>query len=196
MSIKQFGAVAAVLALASASFIMGASPASAATINDYTCTDGISIDVTVPLGGTLVVNSTDPNCTHLWLWNDAGLAETRGTVEYTLSDDSTGTATDPDVGAYDFSPLSVTQIRYTAPATGTQDGFTLDDYDSYKQLIISLVSAPAEVYTPPPPWVQAYGRFGADATCETGWDPSWQEWAQSVTGGWVCTKSVATYGRE
>lgn len=44
-----------------------------------------------------------------------------------------------------------------------------------------------------PSWVQAYGR-DRDATCEEGWVPSWQEWAQSVTGGWVCTRSIPSLG--
>jgi hypothetical protein len=42
--------------------------------------------------------------------------------------------------------------------------------------------------------VQAYGRFGADATCDDGWNASWQEWAVPVTGGWVCTRSVPSLG--
>ncbi len=45
-----------------------------------------------------------------------------------------------------------------------------------------------------PDWVQSYGRFGADATCEDGWSGSWQEWAVDVTGGWVCTRNVPSRG--
>jgi hypothetical protein len=48
--------------------------------------------------------------------------------------------------------------------------------------------------SPIPAWVQAYGRDGMDATCEDGWNPSWQEWAQEVTGGWVCTRSIPSLG--
>jgi hypothetical protein len=48
--------------------------------------------------------------------------------------------------------------------------------------------------TPIPWWVQAYGRANKDATCESGWEPSWQEWAASVTGGWVCTRSIPSLG--
>lgn len=46
-----------------------------------------------------------------------------------------------------------------------------------------------------PAWVQAFGRTSADATCPDGWAASWQEWAQPVTGGWVCTRTVPTLGR-
>ncbi len=47
---------------------------------------------------------------------------------------------------------------------------------------------------PIPEWVQAYGRFGANATCEDGWKPSWQHWAEPITGGWVCTRSIPSLG--
>jgi hypothetical protein len=45
-----------------------------------------------------------------------------------------------------------------------------------------------------PAWVQAYGRASAEAGCADGWSPSWQEWAEPVTGGWVCTRSVPSVG--
>ncbi len=45
-----------------------------------------------------------------------------------------------------------------------------------------------------PDWVQAYGRFGKDAACRDGWNPSWQPWAELITGGWVCTRSLPSLG--
>ena len=54
-------------------------------------------------------------------------------------------------------------------------------------------STPAS--TPTPQWIQAYGRFGADAECADGWDAAWQEWAQPITGGWVCTRTVPSLGQ-
>jgi len=45
-----------------------------------------------------------------------------------------------------------------------------------------------------PPWLQAYGRSGKDAACLDGWNPSWQSWAEPVTGGWVCTRSIPSLG--
>ena len=47
---------------------------------------------------------------------------------------------------------------------------------------------------PAPAWVQSYGRFGADAPCLEGWGPSWQAWAEPITGGWVCTRSIPSFG--
>lgn len=54
--------------------------------------------------------------------------------------------------------------------------------------------APAADAPPIPAWVQAYGRASADATCIEGWDASWQSWAEPVTGGWVCTRSIPSLG--
>lgn len=45
-----------------------------------------------------------------------------------------------------------------------------------------------------PAWIQAYGRASKDATCLDGWDTSWQSWAEPVTGGWVCTRSIPSLG--
>ena len=42
---------------------------------------------------------------------------------------------------------------------------------------------------PPPAWLQAYGRQQADM-CRVGWDPSWAEWANNQTGGWVCERTI------
>lgn len=54
-------------------------------------------------------------------------------------------------------------------------------------------SAP-EPAAPVPAWQQAYGRASQDADCADGWNPSWQEWALPVTGGWVCTRTVPAIG--
>ena len=41
----------------------------------------------------------------------------------------------------------------------------------------------------PPPWLQSYGRTQG-GVCKTGWHASWAEWATSVTGGWVCNRTI------
>jgi hypothetical protein len=53
---------------------------------------------------------------------------------------------------------------------------------------------PATPSSPIPPWVQAYGIFHHDDACETGWTNSWQKWAETVTGGWVCTRTIPSLG--
>jgi hypothetical protein len=40
----------------------------------------------------------------------------------------------------------------------------------------------------PAQWLQAYGRGSAE-TCQTGWSPSWAEWPNGGTGGFVCVRS-------
>jgi hypothetical protein len=45
-----------------------------------------------------------------------------------------------------------------------------------------------------PPWVQAYGIFHQRDACETGWGNSWQKWAEPITGGWVCTRTIPSLG--
>jgi hypothetical protein len=60
---------------------------------------------------------------------------------------------------------------------------------------IAVPGATAADLPPIPAWVQAYGRFGKDAPCLDGWSPSWQRWAEPVTGGWVCVRSIPSYGR-
>ncbi len=47
---------------------------------------------------------------------------------------------------------------------------------------------------PIPAWVQAYGRLGEDDSCLNGWGPSWQPWAEEITGGRVCTRSIPSLG--
>lgn len=39
----------------------------------------------------------------------------------------------------------------------------------------------------PVPWLQAYARKSTD-TCDAGWSPSWAEWPNGHTGGFVCVR--------
>ena len=48
---------------------------------------------------------------------------------------------------------------------------------------------------PIPDWVQAYGRGSADDACINQWHPSWNQWANDGTGGYVCTRTIPQYGR-
>jgi len=93
------------------------------------------------------------------------------------------------------------KFRYTAPSDGTTtdylsfiatDGGGIDGYN----YTVTVTAAPTSSVESPviPAWVQAYGRFGPDATCDEGWGPSWQSWAEDVTGGWVCTRTIPSLG--
>lgn len=59
---------------------------------------------------------------------------------------------------------------------------------------VAVAACPVGDPSPILAWVQAHGRAGADAPCEDGWAPSWQSWAEPVTGGWVCTRSIPSLG--
>lgn len=57
-------------------------------------------------------------------------------------------------------------------------------------LVVNVVQAPEWI----PGWQQSVGRASATATCAAGWQPSWQQWAEHVTGGWVCTRTIPSLG--
>jgi hypothetical protein len=42
-------------------------------------------------------------------------------------------------------------------------------------------------------WILQIGRSGADDSCPAGYAPSWAQWPNGGTGGWVCTKSTYAY---
>jgi len=41
----------------------------------------------------------------------------------------------------------------------------------------------------PPSWYQSYGR-NAGASCDAGWSPSWAQWPNGNTGGFVCNREI------
>lgn len=42
----------------------------------------------------------------------------------------------------------------------------------------------------PPSWLQATGRINGQESCEIGWNPSWAQWMNGGTGGFVCNREV------
>jgi len=51
-------------------------------------------------------------------------------------------------------------------------------------MVIAAVTASAGV------WHQSYARASADAVCKDGWYPSWAQWPNDGTGGWVCNREA------
>jgi hypothetical protein len=75
---------------------------------------------------------------------------------------------------------------------GLYGGFDVNTFSDFFEIYWAgprTVAANAPI----PAWVQAYGR-AKDAICEDGWSPSWESWAEPVTGGWVCTRSIPSLG--
>jgi hypothetical protein len=84
---------------------------------------------------------------------------------------------------------------YLLVGWGSQDGYGgVETTGNFTVAIPFDEASPGGDPAPIPSWVQAYGRASADATCENGWDASWQSWAEPVTGGWVCTRSIPSLG--
>lgn len=42
-------------------------------------------------------------------------------------------------------------------------------------------------------WQQSVGRAGQAAACGEGYTPSWSQWPNGGTGGWVCNKTIYAY---
>jgi hypothetical protein len=52
-----------------------------------------------------------------------------------------------------------------------------------------LISYSSSVSHTAPSWYQSAGR-NAGASCDAGWSPSWAQWPNSNTGGFVCNKEI------
>jgi hypothetical protein len=128
-----------------------------------------------------------------------GLAPTTVTFGATTYTGYSGIVTAAGLIAF---PSSSVEYFQSAGATFTIVGsgsFTLShgnlDFRNHSSTItVRLPGAPETTSAPAiPAWVQAYGR-DKDATCLDGWGASWQQWAEKVTGGWVCDRSIPSLG--
>jgi hypothetical protein len=82
--------------------------------------------------------------------------------------------------------LAAKYVSYTAgPLIGT-DTLTvqLPDRALFDSNDYSMTSQKPN----PEPWFQAVGR-GAGVPCPFGWNPSWAEWPNNNTGGFVCVRT-------
>lgn len=174
MHFRQLAAAGAVTAVTAALGVTGAPGASAETFNVDACQSG---SYTVLDGD--VVN-------FYWIDGENGVCQ--------------GLVAENVVGAEDFSvsPHYCNRIFFGSDTFVTGDNGFRISVGAVATLGNAIAAYACGVLPPPPPipeWVQAYGRASADATCEDGWGPSWQEWAQQVTGGWVCTRSIPSLGQ-
>lgn len=42
-------------------------------------------------------------------------------------------------------------------------------------------------------WHQSHARHAQDAQCQEGWQPSWAQWPNAGTGGFVCNRQIYAY---
>jgi len=128
-----------------------------------------------------------------------GLSPTAVTFGATTYTGYSGIVTAAGLIVFGSGPVEYFQ---SAGATFTIVGsgsFTLShgnlDFRNHSSTItVRLPGAPVTTPAPAiPAWVQAYGR-DKDAACLDGWGASWQQWAEKVTGGWVCDRSIPSLG--
>lgn len=61
--------------------------------------------------------------------------------------------------------------------------------DSVQFAVVMNTMAPPRGDQAPPDWMQQVAR-AQGAACESGWYPSWAEWPNEHTGGYVCTRTL------
>jgi hypothetical protein len=152
-----------------------------------------TLNVTGSVGDTLtIVSTSEVNCEDV-------TSSVPGVITWSAND-TCGRSSNPDPDAFcalsSFPSGPGTNVVITLLQAGTttwRARANTTDVGLTVNFTVTGTSAPADA-PPIPAWVQAYGRDGKDATCEAGWDPSWQSWAEPVTGGWVCTRSVPSLG--
>ena len=181
--------------------LMGAPMASAATgVGDYiaNCGDVGSTHYTFEgrVGDTFTLGAVNTGsfC--------GGFDSSPGVVSYPSSD--LANSSNPWLASglptyYEYDQLPIT-ITLTTPGTTTltweqRGGLSITVTVLPAPDAPSAGPAPAPAPAPPiPPWVQAYGIFHPDDACVTGWGSSWQPWAEPITGGWVCTRTIPSLG--
>lgn len=168
IALSRIVVAAAVAGAMSAVGLMAATPASAISVSlDYvTPTSGSTY------GGDLVhVHGTNISLFPHVLFggNLATLVSTEGVNDITV------VAPPGEPGPVDVALVIVTsgsiypiQGRIPAPLT-IVDGYTYVDPS-------------------PAPWFQSIGRAKATDPCPPGWTPSWAEWMNLHTGGFVCNR--------
>jgi hypothetical protein len=145
-------------------------------------------DITAAPGDTVYVTPDAGTCTErmAWAsWEDAESAKYFSTPPYQEGAPFVYTIL-PD------APLG------TMPYAAGDLPYLCNDCDVGTMLRFTIAAPSADTTpaasTPIPAWVQAYGIFHHDDACQTGWGNSWQKWAEPVTGGWVCTRTIPSLG--
>lgn len=185
MHVRRLVASVAATAVVAGLSIVATAPAASAATQDLSvdCTESVSLGspqvVSIARGDTLSVTSWTTPC---------DFAATNIEDYPTTFSSFTG----GQAGVAAPEPLTWT-VRPTADF-GLTSAIICFGVGTCTYYVAFDIVGPSASSDPIPAWVQSYGRFGADATCEDGWSASWQAWAQEVTGGWVCTRSIPSLG--
>lgn len=177
------GVSAAVMA-AGGVLLAGAPAASAADLGSYSanCEFGggrVDVSISGQVGDTFTV--TGINNTSCF-----GNASPTGVIEDVVST--------IDIGGGMFGSRAVVTIVAAGSATYRFEQNGNGSWFAINMPASSAAVAPTADAPPIPSWVQAYGIFHRDDACLTGWTNSWQKWAEPITGGWVCGRTIPSLG--
>lgn len=89
-----------------------------------------------------------------------------------------------------FDKLYLITRNGTLPSPGTPEDF----FDEIKVMRVVETPIPEDPQQRPPDWIQQYARAESEG-CRDGWSPSWAEWPNEGTGGFVCTQ-VLTWSHD
>jgi hypothetical protein len=195
-------AAAAAVGLVAGVGLVGAAPAMADQTVSVDCSTSSEIDLVLVGGEALTFNLS--NC--FGFTRSSSVTSAPIQIQEECAAGFPFTYTDPFADLYCSVKTGPGLTRVTLTASdptllGTVATF-VDDFDATQTVTIRSVTVaapdtPSDTTAdaaPIPAWVQAYGRPSADASCLDGWNPSWESWAEPVTGGWVCTRSIPSLG--
>lgn len=194
MGLRTIVTTTAAVGLALATAVGFAGPAAAAPPIALACPSAntvVRVDLVVAPGET--VSIAPSGC------NTVGWSNLIGTLQWT--DDAGPHEQEPGSAPAVTMAAGLTDVSYTAPPTdGGSDFFAVGYYYSSGQFtaqyyvrICAGGKCPVAAQSVPD-WVQAYGRSGKDAPCLEGWTPSWDQWPNGGTGGFVCQRSIKSVG--
>lgn len=189
MRVRRIAATVAATVMVAGIGVAGASPASAVSVG-CSYADGVSASgrssVSLPsraysAGETITVTWSNLELDYLTVVLQVPVGTTvnsrvgPGSVSYTFPADVTTSVGSSLSREFDRDRIGDFVFACTEPAPAPPGPVVVDA-------------------SPIPAWVQASGRASQDANCPTGWSPSWQKWAEPVTGGWVCTRTIPSLG--
>lgn len=207
MSLRRSLAGIAAVAAFIASAIVGMPVANAATQTvSVNCLANTAQSLTVASGEQVIFDLSNVPCINMFrLGNpplssdtEAATASLQGLIDGLVDLSGTGGS----VVAYANVTENDITVTYTAGPNAGTDVVTIElpVFPGFRRLVprgvgpeptygVNSYSLTVPDTSTPPPWFQSYGR-GAAESCTAGWNPSWAEWPNNHTGGFVCVRNV------
>jgi hypothetical protein len=191
MSIRPILAAAGAAALVSAG-LLTAPAAQAATTVTVDCATSRSEAFTVS-GGEQIIFDLNNSCqtgvaSYLALLGGATSANLQILVNRMAVLTGTGGTAVANISGASYT------VTYTAGPNAGTDYLDISNTGATRsrgyRALSSSNSYSMTIPGSPAPWLQAYARRSAE-TCETGWSPSWAEWPNGGTGGFVCVRTYS-----